>query len=132
MHMRSGPQIEYSHTRPPSRSLSSCPSSKWGIGTAAGGGARLRSGNNSHTLGQCERCPPLYAFVQGMPTPNTPHTLGLHKRRHRLSRPGTKQKLTQHELDNFSLTTGGQLLFGNFCLTTIGQLLFGKRWTTFI
>ena len=64
---RGGPQIRYSHTRPPSRSLSSCPSSKCGIGIASGKGARLRSGNNSHTLGQCERCPHSIPFCKGCP-----------------------------------------------------------------
>ena len=75
-HMRNGPQIEYSHTRPPSRSLSSCPSSKWGIGIASGRGARLRSGNNSHTLGQCERCPQLMVACTLRPhhTHKTPST----------------------------------------------------------
>ena len=57
---------------------------------------------------------PAYGCVHATPTPHAQNTIHHHNivfqrtctqlPRHRLSRPGTKQKLTQHELDNFCLT----------------------------
>ena len=97
-----------------------------------------------HTLGHpraLREMPPAYACVHATPTPHAQNTVHHHSvvfqrtctqlPRHRLRRPGTKQKLTQHEFDNFCLTRWAVNVLGRhatrWTMNVLGNMMNNER-----
>ena len=98
-----------------------------------------------HTLGHpraLREMPQAYACVHATPTPHAQNTVHHHSvvfqrtctqlPRHCLRRPGTKQKLTQHEFDNFCLTRWAVNVLGRhatrWTMNVLGNIFCFSTW----